>query len=470
MSVQEVPASGCRMLSESFHAAQMSKPPSRVMVLTPDVRTFVLMSNSLRPLGCQVTRATMLSPAIQILRGTPHDLLFLDLPGSDSEQADWVPHLLAQNYSLRIITVAAPTCIPVAVRCLRAGAQDCLAKPIDPGRLRQLVQAAKPAVGLSAAGVSDGDLSGSSCMRMAMDSIRRAAQSDLPVMLRGEHGTGKTVFAEALHRNSRRVGKPFVTVNCPSMSAELATSELFGHRKGSFTGAVADQLGKIEAAEGGSLFLDELGDLPANVQARILRFLQDRAFERLGETVTRYADVRLITATNQDLEKLITDGLFRPDLFYRLSGIEITIPPLRERRNDIVAMARKFLDAHAATHGRTLEFTPGALDLLSAYDWPGNVRELTNEIQRAVVMTSGSLIGPEDLSPRLRGTAGKSIYLGGDFTLKQVTDHHITQVLERHPRVGHVARVLDIERSTLLTKRRRLGVRPVRAHDPGQGE
>ena len=437
---------------------------ARVMILTPEVRTFVLLSNSLRSLGCQVTRAVTLPPALQLLRGTPHDLLFLDIP-ANTDHANWVPHLLAENYSLRIIAMTEPQQLGCAVRCLRAGAQDCLAKPVDPLHLRRIVVQTPMAIP-GGIGMTEGSASTASCMRLAMDSIRRAAQSDLPVMLRGEHGTGKTMFAEFMHRHSRRAHRPFVTVNCPSMSEELAASELFGHRRGSFTGAVMDQLGKVEGAEGGSLFLDELGDLPTGVQARILRFLQDHAFERLGETVTRYADVRLITATNHDLEALIANGSFRPDLFFRLSGIEITIPPLRERRSDVLVLAQRFLQAQAAKQGRALGLGAETANLLTAYDWPGNVRELSNEIHRAVVMAKGPVITPDDLSARLRGAARSQVYLGGDFTLRQIGDEHVTQVLMRHGRVGEVARVLDIERSTLLTKRRRLGVRSV---PPAQG-
>jgi two-component system, NtrC family, response regulator AlgB len=445
------------MLTESRPSSQaISAPQLRVIVLTPDARLFVLLSNSLRSHGCQVTRTTTLASAVQVLRAAPHDVLLLDV-ARDGEQPNWVSALLAENYSLRIIAVTDADDLSGVVKCLRAGVHDCIRRPIDLTQLHQVLHV--PYVREETVS----SISTSSCMRLAMDGIRRAALSDLPVMLRGEHGTGKTMFAEHLHRLSRRANGPFVTVNCPSLSAELATSELFGHRKGSFTGAVGDQIGKVESAEGGSLFLDELGDLPLAVQARILRFLQDRAFERLGDTVIRFADVRLITATNRNLEALIAAGDFRPDLFYRLSGIEIIIPPLRERRSDIVALAQQFLRSHSHKHGRELQFSQQTIDILASYDWPGNVRELSNEIQRAVVMTAGPFITPDDLSLRLRSAPADSIYLGGDFTLRQITDQHVMRVLMRHPYVGQVARVLDIERSTLLNKRRRLGVRPGRA-------
>lgn len=426
--------------------------PLRVIALTSDARLFVSLANSLRPKGFQVTRATAIGAAAQILREVPHDALILDVAREDGE--DRISPLLAENYSLKVIALNEPDDFPGIARCLRGGTYRCLPKPVDIQALHKVLY--EPVVGNAEGG------SASPRMRLAMEGIRRAALSNLPVMLRGEHGTGKTMFAERLHHLSHRSRHPFVTVNCPSLSAELVASELFGHRKGSFTGAIKDQVGKVEVAEGGSLFLDELGDLPGNVQARLLRFLQDRAFERLGETLIRHADVRFITATNRNLEELIAQGLFRADLFYRLEGIEITIPPLRERRGEILTLAQEFLRTHCRKHGRELRFSPSTLDMIMAYEWPGNVRELSNEIQRAVVMAPGPEITPDWLSVRVQDRPQASVFLGGDFTLKQITDQHVSQVLMRHSQVGQVARVLDIERSTLLNRRRRLGIRPGR--------
>jgi NtrC-family two-component system response regulator AlgB len=428
-------------------------PSMRTMVLSPEPRISTQLSSSLRSFGCQVTRATALSPAMKILRSAPHDLILLDIQQDTADSAAWVPHLLSEDYSLRIVALTPPDAINTIVRCMRAGAKECLAKPIEVERLREVVL--QSPIPLPEPDEDDPFASSSPRMRLAIESARRAALVDIPVLLRGEHGTGKTMLARVLHRSSKRASRPFVTINCPELSEELATSELFGHRRDSFTGAVADQLGKVEVAEGGSLFLDELGDLPLGVQSRILRFLQDQRFERLGETITRSADVRLISATNRDLESLISCGDFRADLFYRINGIEITIPPLRQRREDILPLADRLLRGFSKTHGRSIRFSSATCDLLVSYDWPGNVRELSNEIHRAVVMCTKPYIDPPDLSPRLQtASMGSSIHLGGNCTLRQIGDEHIAQLLTRHPRACHAARVLDIERSTLLSRRR----------------
>jgi NtrC-family two-component system response regulator AlgB len=292
-----------------------------------------------------------------------------------------------------------------------------------------------------------------------METIDRAAQADISVVLRGENGTGKSLFAQALHTGSERAKGPFVTVNCPSLSDELMTSELFGHVKGSFTGAISDQKGKVEIAEGGTLFLDELGDLTPAVQAKLLRFLQEQRYERLGDTRTRQSDVRIVAATNCDLEALVANGSFRQDLLYRLNVIEITLPPLRERKEDIIQLATTLLTGFANAAGVTVhELSESAKKLLLAYPWPGNVRELRNELQRITVLWPSPIIEPEAFSPRIRGQALTAPVLGGDFSLEAIEAEHIRKVLSRTDTFETAARVLGIEPSTLWRKRQRLGL------------
>ncbi|HSS79382.1 MAG TPA: sigma 54-interacting transcriptional regulator [Thermoanaerobaculia bacterium] len=235
-------------------------------------------------------------------------------------------------------------------------------------------------------------------MREVYRLLRRAAASDSTVLLRGESGTGKEVAARTLHRESPRTSRPFVAVNCATLSENLLESELFGHEKGAFTGAVARKIGKAEAADGGTLFLDEIGELPLPLQAKLLRFLQEREFERVGGTRPIRVDVRVVAATNRDLEKAIRDGTFREDLFYRLSVIPLHLPPLRERREDVPLLASHFAALTSQRLGRGVAgFTPEARACLQGYDWPGNIRELANAVERAIVLGEGGLIRPEDL-------------------------------------------------------------------------
>ncbi len=262
-----------------------------------------------------------------------------------------------------------------------------------------------------------------------------------------------------MHRRSGRAGAPFVTVNCPSLSDDLLISELFGHVKGSFTGAIADQKGKVAAAEGGTLLLDELGDLSQPVQAKLLRFLQEQRYERLGDTVTRQADVRIVAATNCDLEALIADGRFRQDLLYRLNVVEIRMPPLRERIEDIIPLAQTMLAGFAAaTQAAVRELSPAAKEVLMRYPWPGNIRELRNELQRTTVLWPSRIIEPEAFSLRIRGHSEPLPSLGGDCSLEAIEAEHIRKVLSRTDTFEGAARILGIEPSTLWRKRQRLGL------------
>ncbi|HEY2918299.1 MAG TPA: sigma-54 dependent transcriptional regulator, partial [Candidatus Binatia bacterium] len=274
---------------------------------------------------------------------------------------------------------------------------------------------------------------------------------------RGESGTGKTVLARTIHSLSPRSKHPFVVVNCPTLSEELLASELFGHSRGAFTGAVRDQAGRVEAAEGGTLFLDEIGEISPSLQAKLLRFLEEKEFERLGESKTRRADVRLIAATNRDLEDHVRKGLFREDLLYRLNVIDLQMPPLRERPEDILRLARRFLGFFAKSMRRqTPEFSKAAEAALLSYPWPGNVRELRNAIERAVILWPARVIEPEAFPAHITAH-GKATapQLGGDFTLDEIEQEHIARVAARASTLEEAAAILGIDASTLWRKRKK---------------
>ena len=250
-------------------------------------------------------------------------------------------------------------------------------------------------------------------MIAAIDVVRRVAPTYASVLLLGESGTGKELFAQALHRLSPRADRPFVRVACAALPETLLESELFGHERGAFTGAVYARAGRFEIADGGTLFLDEIGDLTPTMQVKLLRFLQEREFERIGGNTTHHVDVRVVAATNRDLAAKLADGSFREDLYYRLDVVEIRVPPLRERRADVPPLAAHFLAKIAAANGRRVEsFTDEAMAALSRHDWPGNVRELENAIERAVVLAGGPVLGAELFAGLSRRGALRSIVPG----------------------------------------------------------
>ena len=314
---------------------------------------------------------------------------------------DLLPALLREAPDLAVVVVTAYATIASAVEAMRRGAFDYLPKPFTPDQLRvtlerwrqmrRLRQSGRRPAGAGAGGDPEADLETvEPAMRQALDLAFQAAASEATVLLRGESGTGKGVLARAMHARSPRAGGPFVTVHCPSLSAELLESELFGHVKGAFTGAVSDTTGKAAAADGGTLFLDEIGDLPLAVQPKLLRLVQDKAYERVGETRTRVVDVRILTATNRDLQAETAAGQFREDLYYRLNVIEVELPPLRRRRGDILPLAERLLRFFARQSGKPAEaFTPAAQAAMAKYGWPGNVRELRNAVERGVILAPG---------------------------------------------------------------------------------
>jgi len=303
-------------------------------------------------------------------------------------------------------------------------------------------------------------------MQQAMDVLLRAAKTPASVLILGESGTGKSVAAKAVHQNSHLADRPFVTVSCPSLSKELLESELFGHVKGSFTGAIKDHWGKVKAAEGGTLFLDEIGDLPLEIQPKLLRLLQEKEYERLGENVTRSSNLRIIAATNRDLKKRVGEGMFREDLYFRLNVIAVEMPPLRSRDGDLVTFAEHYARFFGEQCGRGLGgFTPEAVAAIRVYGWPGNLRELRNAIERAVILCKADRLGPEDLPAELNGhhangqPNGEELpQVGSLITLERLEEIHLRKVLEKTPKLTEAAEILGIDQATLYRKRKRIGL------------
>jgi DNA-binding NtrC family response regulator len=333
-----------------------------------------------------------------------YDVLILDIKMPKMDGLEVLRRVKEARPDIDVIMVTGLHEIGTAVKAMKLGALDYLPKPFEPEELELAVARAFDRRAALVGGSEDDEDNGSTyrfeniignspAMQAVFRLVARCAPTNSTVMLRGESGTGKELIARAIHYNSLRQDHPFVPVDCTSLSENLLESELFGHVKGSFTGAVSNKKGLFELADGGTLFLDEIGNIPLSTQAKLLRFIEEREFKAVGDTRTQSVDIRLITATNKDLEGMVADGDFRDDLYYRINIFPIEIPPLRERREDIPALAGYFLQKFSTDMKQpTREFSPGAMNLLMNHDWPGNVRELENVVERAVILASGDVI------------------------------------------------------------------------------
>jgi NtrC-family two-component system response regulator AlgB len=439
----------------------------RVLVVDDEKNIRTTLTICLEQMGCTVTAVANADAAATAAERDAFDMAFLDLRLEKSSGLDLIPQLLALRPELAIVIVTAYATVDTAVEAIKRGALDYLPKPFTPAQIRHVVDgvtsrkaSARRVAALEAqlaTEVPEADLTTSSkAMQTVLDTLSRAAPSDAPVLLRGENGTGKGVLAHALHAQSPRVAKAFVTVNCPTLSDELLASELFGHAKGAFTGAVRDQPGRVEAADGGTLFLDEIGEISPALQAKLLRFVQEKQFERVGESRTRHVDVRVVAATNRNLEEDVKAGRFREDLFFRLNVIEVRVPALRERPEDIGRLARRFLEFFAKSAGkRPLQLSPEAEKALLGYGWPGNVRELRNAMERAVILWPAQVLTPEGLPERIAQQPKTLPRVGGPHTLEQLEREHILQVLKQAPTLEEAANTLGIDASTLWRKRKK---------------
>jgi two-component system, NtrC family, response regulator AlgB len=438
-----------------------------------------LESDNARALGVGTA-----SGALDALERSRFDVVFLDLWLQSDSGLNLLPEILRRQPGVGVIVITAFATFETAVEAMKRGAVDYLPKPFTPEQVRTVARRVVTAnvlqrqltelkTRLDETEIDSTFETASPAFAAFLQTALRAAASDAVVLLRGESGTGKTVLARWIRQHSRRAEGPFVTVACPMLSSELMSSALFGHRKGAFTGAVADAVGKVEEAEGGTLFLDEVADLSADAQARLLRFLNDRTYERVGEAKERQADLRLVAATNRSLEEDVRVGRFREDLFFRLNVITLTLPPLRERREDVLPLARRFLRFFEGRQGRqNLAFSPSCEQVLLTYAWPGNLRQLRNAIERAVILTPANVVEPADLGltgdtteeingPAQHGDApvrSGPLALGDEVSLEAIEREHLARVVARAPSFEAAARILGIDVTTLQRKRKRYGL------------
>lgn len=417
---------------------------------------------------------------LDAVREGKFDAVFLDLHLGKHNGLQFLPTILKLRPQQAVVMFSAQGTIKNAVQAIQQGAVDFLEKPFTReqfhavlARLRRfselgrkienLEERVKESQAQQPEALIDFE---TPAMKTVMDLLQRAAKSPASVLILGESGTGKSVAARALHEHSHLADKPFVTVSCPSLTKELLESTLFGHVRGSFTGALRDHWGKVKAADGGTLFLDEIGDLPLEIQPKLLRLLQEREYERVGETVTRHAEVRIVAATNRDLKQRVADGAFREDLFYRLNVITVNMPPLRDRPRDVLRFAEHYLKHCADRCGRKVtSFTPAAEELIRRYPWPGNLRELHNTIERSVILAASDRLDVSDLPGDLRQRAGApggermpELRIGSMVSLDRIEEQHIRQVIENCASLTEAASVLGIDQATLYRKRQRMGL------------
>ncbi len=388
-------------------------------------------------------------------------------PNSTAEGFATLEAILEADSSAKVLILSGQSEKNNAVQAIGAGASDFLAKPIEIEELKQMLRRYVHVVGLGRdydetqkspqTETFEGMLGSSKLMASAFASIRKVAGSTAPVLILGRSGTGKEMAARALHRRSSCKNGPFVAINCNAIPEALMESELFGHEKGSFTGATAQRKGHIESARGGTLFLDEIGELPPPIQVKLLRFLQEKTFQRVGGREEIESDARILAATNADLKDMVSAGTFREDLYFRIAVVTISLPPLSDRGEDVVLVAKEFLERFAAKNGKKgLSFTPGAVQAMMKYAWPGNIRELQNRVQRAVIMADTKRITASDLE--LTETVEKPV-----LTLREARENAereaVTASLGRNGgKISAAAAELGISRPTLYELMEKLGM------------
>ena len=449
--------------------------PARVLVADDQADVVEAVRLLLKLEGYQVDGVGSPGAVLAAVERGEHDVALIDLnyardTTSGAEGLDLLAQLRRLDDTMPVVVMTAWGTVDIAVEAMRRGAGDFIQKPWENARLLavlrtqvELGRALRRTRRLEAENALLRPRAGaplvarSAAMQPVLQVLARVGPSDANVLITGENGTGKTLLAQALHDSSPRATAPFVSVNTGALSETLVDSELFGLERGAFTDARAERIGRFEVADGGTLFLDEIANMPASVQARLLRVLETREFERLGSSRTRRADVRLISATNADLHAEVDAGRFRRDLLFRLNTVEVHMPPLRERREDIPELAALFLARHATRYRKSIDaFSPPAVQALLDHAWPGNIRELDHAVERAVLMSDGPKIPPEALALRPAREGGNRL---DNMSLEEVEAFLIRKALDRHGRnVTAAAHALGLSRSAMYRRLQRYGL------------
>lgn len=434
-----------------------------VLVVDDEINVRKTLAMSLETDGHIVVAVSNGEDAVAEAGHNHFDVAFVDLRLKNKSGSDLIPELIAKSPWMRIVVITAFATVDSAVETMKRGAVDYITKPFTPKQIKSITNSLATSHGtkqLSAQGEGKSAVSLESndpIMQRVISLARQVARSETTILIRGESGTGKGVLARAIHDWSGRADKPFATISCPAISPQLLESELFGHVRGAFTGAVRDNPGRIARSDGGTLFLDEIGDLPLDLQPKLLRFVQDRQYESVGEASTRHADVRIVTATNINLEDAVQAGRFREDLLYRINVIPIDVPSLRNRRDDIIPLTEQF--AKELTRENPFAgFTDEAVSALRSYNWPGNVRELRNVIERAVLLCQSKQIGLQHLPGSFLPNSSPDLELGDAVPMDKLEEVHIRRVLARSKSLDEAARILGVDPATLWRRRKKYGI------------
>jgi len=438
----------------------MPETSARVLVIEDDRALSEILCDELRARGHMTVPAETVSQGLEQLKASEFDVALVDLMLPDGSGIEVLRQISEDDLPMECIVLTGYAAVSTAIEAMKLGAYDYVTKPARMEELEMLVLKAGEKARLRRDNESlrfrlqrhepvQGLITEDTSMKELLATLDRVAPSELPALIQGESGTGKELIARALHQKSTRASGPFVAVNCAAVPENLLESELFGHEKGAFTGAVMRKPGLFEVADRGTLFLDEVGEISSVVQPKLLRAIETKEFFRVGATRPARTDVRVVSATNKNLKNEMQSGNFREDLYYRLNGVTLRLPPLRERRDDVLLLAMHFLQRYAPKRS----LTPAALEALKAYSWPGNVRELQMVIQRASILSNGEVIEADDLPLDVRDRQWKQAAIPTGMTLEEMERQYIETVLrENDGHRGKTARALGIDPKTLYNK------------------